>query len=226
MSSWRTRSLSVSDHPPVYARQADGIEPAAVSGQSTVPCLSGGCASDRADANVAGPMLRCSGFQRCARADDRTSHCLSLSGSMARCTSVPARVSRGSGTAWPAASEPLVRPSDVARLLACSSKTVYARGCERLPTVRAPRAVGSLQSRACKEVCRGSRREPPDPRGVVRITRPLVRCFEPSGYLLDAEEVRGSNPLAPIRRGPGHRAFLLERLAGSEAQTAQKLTKS
>ena len=36
-------------------------------------------------------------------------------------------------------------------------------GCERLPAVRAPRTVGSLQSRGCKQFCRGSRREPPDP---------------------------------------------------------------
>jgi hypothetical protein len=54
----------------------------------------------------------------------------------------------------------------------------------------------------------------------------LTRFYKAAGHLFDAEEVRGSNPLAPTRKGPGHGAFSLERLAGSEAQTAQKLTKS
>jgi hypothetical protein len=54
----------------------------------------------------------------------------------------------------------------------------------------------------------------------------VTRRFELADPLFDAEEVRGSNPLAPTRKGPGDRAFSLERPAGSEAQTAQKLTKS
>jgi hypothetical protein len=39
----------------------------------------------------------------------------------------------------------------------------------------------------------------------------LTRCFEPSSYLLDAEEVRGSNLLAPTTKGPGQRAFSFQR---------------
>jgi hypothetical protein len=35
----------------------------------------------------------------------------------------------------------------------------------------------------------------------------MTRCFEPSSYLLDAEEVRGSNPLAPTKCA-GQRPFL------------------
>ena len=35
----------------------------------------------------------------------------------------------------------------------------------------------------------------------------LTRCFELSVYLLDAEEVRHSNPLAPTAKGPDHSTF-------------------
>ncbi len=44
--------------------------------------------------------------------------------------------------------------------------------------------------------------------------------------MLDAEEVRGSNPLAPTSKGPGHGAFSLERAERIELSEAQKLTKS
>jgi hypothetical protein len=54
----------------------------------------------------------------------------------------------------------------------------------------------------------------------------LTRCFEPSGYLLDAEEVRGSNPLAPTIKGPGHRAFFVWRSPRDCSSEAKKLTKS
>jgi hypothetical protein len=54
----------------------------------------------------------------------------------------------------------------------------------------------------------------------------LTRCFEPSGYLLDAEEVRGSNPLAPTSKGPSQRAFLFERSRRHWRLRAKKLTKS
>jgi hypothetical protein len=35
----------------------------------------------------------------------------------------------------------------------------------------------------------------------------LTWCDNPAVHLLDAGEVRGSNPLAPPTKVPGHRAF-------------------
>jgi len=44
--------------------------------------------------------------------------------------------------------------------------------------------------------------------------------------MLDAEEVRGSNPLAPTSKGPGHGPFLLNGSRSNQWLGAQKLTKS
>jgi hypothetical protein len=35
----------------------------------------------------------------------------------------------------------------------------------------------------------------------------LTRCYKRAVHLFDAEEVRGSNPLAPTIKGPGHKAW-------------------
>ena len=43
---------------------------------------------------------------------------------------------------------------------------------------------------------------------------------------LDAEEVRGSNPLAPTSKDPGHKAFSFRRSRQDRRLRAEKLTKS
>jgi hypothetical protein len=56
--------------------------------------------------------------------------------------------------------------------------------------------------------------------------KPVTSGFGRGSALLDAEEVRGSNPLAPNSKGPGHSAFFLSRPIALRAQVAQRLTKS
>jgi predicted DNA-binding transcriptional regulator AlpA len=138
----------------------------------------------------------------------------------------------------PGRADPLLRPPEVARLLACSTKTVYAWAAKRLPPFRSPRTAGPLQTWGCAAIRRSSRRQPPDPLGVGRnrslrsadvgsqvsarrvdekltewrdalpLVRPglnretlhvamAARAWPRPGASSDAEEVRGSNPLAP-----------------------------
>ncbi len=52
------------------------------------------------------------------------------------------------------------------------------------------------------------------------------RRFVPTPCFLDAEEVRGSNPLAPTSKGPGHRPFSFEPAEPIDGLEAKKLTKS
>jgi hypothetical protein len=56
--------------------------------------------------------------------------------------------------------------------------------------------------------------------------KPVTRDFARRSSMLDAEEARGSNPLAPTSKGPSHRAFSFERIRRDWRLRAQKLTKS
>jgi hypothetical protein len=47
---------------------------------------------------------------------------------------------------------------------------------------------------------------------------PLTSFFGRSSSMLDAEEARGSNPLAPTSKGPGYRAFSLDQSRRSAAK--------
>ena len=59
-------------------------------------------------------------------------------------------------------------------------------------------------------------------------SEPVTRDFRRRADMLDAEEVRGSNPLAPTSKGPGHGPFLFERAEGIEVgrpEVDEKLTR-
>ena len=63
-------------------------------------------------------------------------------------------------------------------------------------------------------------RQPEHPLNGEDAGQSVVRAF------LDTEEVRGSNPLAPTTKGPGHRAFSVARSRPDRGFGAEKLTKS
>jgi excisionase family DNA binding protein len=100
-------------------------------------------------------------------------------------------------------SEPLLRPSDVARLLACSSKTVYAWAASGyLPSVRLGRLVRFKAGDVSKFV-EAHAENPQTPRGVVRITRPFGKQIlnpRPAGLTRKSTEWRDGLPFVGLDR--------------------------